>query len=123
MAALRPLKYDNLAVPLYYEVEFTQNTAGTDIVTLSGHMDQTGDFLACVNHAGTERFAVSAKGGFRPRLFTTRPTTGLVKGEVILLFHNSLAKIGVCTSTAAQTIKMAQVRTKTFGRRTVTSTA
>lgn len=49
---------------------------------------------------------------------TTRPTTGLTKGEMFLLFHGSTPKIGVCTSTVGQTIKLIRLRTKTFGRLT-----
>ena len=71
----------------------------------------------------TKQFVVTKNYNVLPRVYTTRPTTGLVKGEILVLFHNSLPKIGICSSTAAQTIKMAQIRTKTFGRRTVASTA
>jgi hypothetical protein len=51
-------------------------------------------------------------------IFTTRPTTGLIKGDLLLLMHTSTPKIGVCTSTAAQTIKLIRLKTKTFGRLT-----
>ena len=49
---------------------------------------------------------------------TTRPTTGLTKGELFLLFHGSTPKLALCTSTAGQTVKMASLKTKTFGRLT-----
>ena len=64
--------------------------------------------------ATTDLFATS----IRLQVFTTRPTTGLVKGDFFLLFHGSTPKLGVCTSQAAQTIKMVRLRTKTFGRLT-----
>ena len=44
---------------------------------------------------------------------TTGPTTGLSKGDFMLLFHNSTPKLGVCTSTAAQTIKLGYVSPET----------
>lgn len=49
---------------------------------------------------------------------TAVPTTGLTKGEVFLLFHGSTPKLAVCSSTAAQTVKMVRTRTKTLGRLT-----
>ena len=54
----------------------------------------------------------------RMRALTTRPTTGLVKGDLMVIFHGSVPKLGVCSSTAAQTIKLVRCRTKTFGRLT-----
>ncbi len=50
--------------------------------------------------------------------YTTRPTTGLTKGELILLFHGSTPKLAVCTSESGQTLKMIRLKTKTFGRLT-----
>jgi len=50
--------------------------------------------------------------------FTTAPTTGLTKGDLVMLFHGSTPKLGICTSTAAQTLKFRSFRTKTFGRLT-----
>lgn len=113
-----PLRYDNRAVPLYDEVEFTQRTPACDIVTISAHSANTADFLACANSSGTQLFAVGPNGNIRPRVYTTRPTTGLTKGEVMVLFHGSTPKIGICSSTAAQTIKLIRLKTKTFGRLT-----
>lgn len=52
------------------------------------------------------------------KTFTTKPTTGLVKGDLLLLFHGSMPKLSVCTSTAGQTIKMIRLKTKTLGRAT-----
>jgi hypothetical protein len=69
----------------------------------------------------TKQFVVTKNYNILPRVYTTRPTTGLVKGELLVLFHNSLPKIGICNSTAGQTIRMINVRMKTFGRRTVAS--
>lgn len=119
MAGYRPLKYDNLAVPLFYETEFTQNTKTTPIITLSQNDSAaTGDFVSTYNSAGTKLYSVGSNGNPRYRIYTTRPTTGLTKGEVLLLFHGSTPKFGVVTSTAAQTIKLIRLKTKTFGRLT-----
>lgn len=49
---------------------------------------------------------------------TTRPTTGLVKGDMFIAFHGSSPKICICTSTAGQTVKQVRAKTKTFGRLT-----
>jgi hypothetical protein len=70
------------------------------------------------NDASTVRFALTKNHGLQLRVRTTRPTTGLTKGEMLLLFHGSVPKIGVCTSTAGQQIKLIRLRTKTFGRLT-----
>ena len=50
--------------------------------------------------------------------YTTAPTTGLVKGDMMVLFNTSLPRIGVCTSTAAQTIKYIRLKTKSINRAT-----
>lgn len=50
--------------------------------------------------------------------FTTKPTTGLTKGDLFLLFHGSMPKLAVCSSTGGQTIKMIRLSTKTLGRGT-----
>lgn len=57
-------------------------------------------------------------GNIQMPVLTTRPTTGLTKGELMLLFHGSTPKLGVCTSTGGQTIKLIRLKTKTFGRLT-----
>jgi hypothetical protein len=70
------------------------------------------------NDGSTVRWAVTKNSGIGWRVRTTRPTTGLVKGEMFLAFHGSSPKICICTSTAAQTVKQVRARTKTFGRLT-----
>ena len=95
----------DFGVPIYGEL--TINQRRSDLKPLS-----------VKNTSGTEVFAVGKLGNLLPQLYTTRPTTGLVKGELMLLFHGSTPKLGVCISTAAQTIKMVRLRTKTFGRLT-----
>ena len=53
---------------------------------------------------------------------TTAPTTGLIKGDIMLGWDGSSPTLGVCSSTAAQTIKWLHTNamaTKTFGRATI----
>lgn len=95
----------DLGVPLYGELNLRQRRS--DLKPLS-----------VKNTSGTEVFAIAPLGNMLPRLYTTRPTTGLVKGELMLLFHGSTPKLGICSSTAAQTIKLIRFKTKTFGRLT-----
>mgnify|MGYP001597721081 CR=1 FL=1 len=61
--------------------------------------------------------AESARG-VNYRILTTAPTTGLLKGDSFLVFHGSVPRIAVCTSTAAQTVRFVRLRTKTNGRLT-----
>lgn len=110
--------YEGLAVPLLGESLIVQQTGATDILTIEGGDGQTGDFIVCRSSTETQKLAVTAEGRLEMTVFTTRPTTGLVKGELMLLFHGSTPKIGVCTSTAGQTIKLIRLKTKTFGRLT-----
>lgn len=51
-----------LGMPLNGEVELTQSTLGTDILTITGVASQTGDFLVCQNSSGTENFVVDKDG-------------------------------------------------------------
>ena len=117
--------YGTHGVPLLPRTGFTitQLAASTDVdlMTLKLGPSSTASWLALQDSDGTQRFAVTKNAGVAWRVRTTRPTTGLVKGEMFVVFHNSLPKIAVCSSTAAQTVKMINVRMKTFGRRTVTS--
>lgn len=105
-----------LAVPLFGESEIKQTTAANDIFTVTGASGQTGNFLTAKKSDGTTMFGVNANGGVQLRILTTKPTTGMTKGELYLLFHGSTPKLGVCISTAGQKIKMIRLKTKTFGR-------
>ena|SRR3990167_2049127 len=100
-------------------VVITQKAVGDVGIAISMASAATANPLQIfTNDGSTNRFAVDPSGRLLMRIFTTRPTTGLVKGELMLLFHGSTPKLGVCTSTAANTIKMVRARTKTFGRLT-----
>ena len=48
--------------PLYGEVEHKQETAATDIITITGASSQTGDFLVLRNSAGTEKVYITSAG-------------------------------------------------------------
>ena len=51
---------------------------------------------------------------------TTAPTTGLTKGDLVMIFSTSSPYLGVCTSTAANTLKyISPFDTKTGGRASV----
>jgi hypothetical protein len=114
--------YEGLNVPLYPADGFTitQMTASStyDILTVKQAATATGAPISVLDSSDTQKFAVTKNYGLRLNIRTTRPTTGLVKGEVLLLFHGSTPKLGICSSTAAQTIKLIRARTKSFGRLT-----
>lgn len=107
-----------LAVPLFGESEIKQQTAATDILTITGATSQSGDFITCQNVSGTDKFAVRDDGKLLLSMFTTKPTTGMVKGELMLLFHNDNPKLGVCWSLATQAVIMVPLSTATLGRLT-----
>lgn len=111
-----------LSVPNYpYEgTTITQANASSsyDLFTLKRGASATGHVLAVQDSDATVRFAVTKNAGILWRVRTTRPTTGLTKGEMFIAFHGSSPKICICTSTAGQTVKQVRARTKTFGRLT-----
>lgn len=110
--------YLGLAVPLYGDFTITSRTAATDIVTIKQAATPTGRPFSITDSTGTLVVGISALGRILTKVFTTRPTTGLTKGEMMTLFHNSTPKIGICISTAGQQIKLIRLKTKTFGRLT-----
>lgn len=116
---------EGLVVEDGFNVVLTQAAAGDVGLKILRASTPTAHALKIADNGDgtTKQFSVTKNYNILPRVYTTRPTTGLTKGEVMVLFHNSLPKIGICTSTAAQTIRLINVRSKTFGRRTVTSTA
>lgn len=55
----------------------------------------------------------------RPGYYTSAaPTTELIKGDFFIGFNGSVPRIGICSSTAAQTVKYIRTRSKTFGSAT-----
>jgi hypothetical protein len=65
-----------------------------------------------------QRAMPSEGGAVNLKVYTTKPTTGLQKGDLLLLIHGSRPNLGVCYSTAAQGIKVVRLRWKTLGRLT-----
>lgn len=51
-----------LGVPLLGESEIIQQTAATDILTVTGAGSQSGDFIVCQISDGTEKFVVDVSG-------------------------------------------------------------
>ena len=54
----------------------------------------------------------------RPGFTTAALTTGLTKGDLMIGFQGSVPRIGICSSTAAQTVKYIRTRSKSFASAT-----
>jgi hypothetical protein len=54
--------YEGLAVPLLGEAEMVQQTAATDLLTMTGAASMTGDFLVLQDSTGTELFVINSDG-------------------------------------------------------------
>ncbi len=76
------------------------------------------DNAAVPNGQGTSQTSVKANGHINLKRYTTKPTTGLTKGDLFLMFHGSRPMLCVCASTAGQQIRIIRLRTKTNGRLT-----
>jgi hypothetical protein len=103
-----------LAVPLAGEHEIKQLTAANDISTLTAITGATGDFIVCQTAGGGELVTVDASGYVTvQRLLigaangvTTVPTTGLTKGEIIVVWKSATHPVlGACVSTATQLVQ------------------
>ena len=124
--------FKGLAVPLNGESEIKQITLGTDILTITGVTSQTGDFLVLRNSSNTEQFVVNVDGDIttlgslsmaagqyiKLAAVTTAPTTGLTDGDLFIAMAAGTPQIGICYSTAANSIRYITAITKTFGRST-----
>lgn len=114
--------YEGLNVPMYPAdgATITQMTTSSayDLLTLKRAASATGSPFAIQDSTATQQFAITKNYGIGWKVRTTRPTTGLTKGEMFIAFHGSSPKICICTSTAAQTVKQVRAKTKTFGRLT-----
>jgi len=108
--------YKGLAVPLYGESEIVQQTAATDIITLTATSGATGDFLVAQTAGGGEVFVIEASGKtsvISNRLVlgvaeapTTAPTTGLTKGEMMVVWSSATHPVlGMCVSTATNLVQ------------------
>lgn len=114
--------YEGLNVPMYPAdsavITQTASASTYDLLTLKRGSAATGSPFVVQDWDGNTRFAITKNYGLGMRVRTTRPTTGLVKGEVMVIFHGSKPYIGICSSTAGQQIKLVRAKTKTFGRST-----
>lgn len=54
--------YEGLAVPLFGESEIQQQTAATDLLTLTGASSMSGDFVVMQNSTGAELLVIGYKG-------------------------------------------------------------
>lgn len=54
--------YEGLAVPLFGESEVQQQTAATDLLTLTGASSMSGDFVVMQNSTGAELLVIGYKG-------------------------------------------------------------
>jgi hypothetical protein len=106
--------YRGLAVPLAGESEIKQLTAATDIITLTAITAATGDFLVCQTAGGGELVVVDAAGVVTVQKLVigaaeapvTAPTTGLTKGEIIMVWSSATHPVlGACVSTATQLVQ------------------
>lgn len=115
--------YKGLAVPLNGEAEIQQINAATDVLTLTRKSGGTGDMVVIQDADGTERFVVRPKGylGLTPNILTTAPTTGLVKGDLLVVWSGDFPSLGICISTATKAIRYAPAFAGvTAGRTSVT---
>ena len=134
--------YKGLAVPLFGDFEIKQRTAATDIVSITAATGATGDFIVCQTVGGGEVFVVGAAGELSstgdltvtggdivlatstnylrfPASIVAAPATALTKGDVFLGFGNTTRpQIGICISTAANTIWYITADTSAFGSTT-----
>lgn len=110
--------WNGVAVPLYGESTIIGQVAATDTLTIKQPASASGKALVVVNSSDTQLYAISKNGNPILRTYTTKPTTGLTKGELYNLFHGSRPYLAVCTSTATSAARMIRLRTKTNGRLT-----
>lgn len=87
--------YNGQGVPLKGESQIVQNTAATDILTITGASSQSGDFLVCETSAGSEVFVVDVSGNLT--VAGTLAVTGdsTFTGQVTLTAVTAKASTGV----------------------------
>ena len=95
--------YKGLALPAFDKATLTQTTS-------------TSDIFETVLSNGTEAFGITKNGNPILRRYTTKPTTGLTKNELYLIYHGSMPKLALCYTTATSAAKLIRFKTKTLGR-------
>ena len=117
--AYKPQPYVGPPVPLFGESLIQQLDNDNDVLVIKFAASSPGASALSVQASdGTEYFGITKNYGIQWKVRTTRPTTGLTKGEMFIAFHGSSPKICICTSTAGQTVKQVRAASKTFGRMT-----
>lgn len=123
--------YMGLAVPLRGESEIMQETAATDVLTITATTGASGDFLVCQTAGGGEVFVVDAAGAVsavgitntgditmasgdlavRAISFgtagapTTAPTTGFTKGDMFLVWKSATCPVlAMCVSAVSKAV-------------------
>ena len=114
--------YEGMAVPLQPKNGFEivqQSASTTDIVTItagSATLANMGSFLVCQDSAGTVMTKITKAGHLNLKSYTTKATTGLVKGDLFLLWHNTVPRLAIAID--GTTTKYIRFKTKTIGRLT-----
>lgn len=69
--------FEGLSLPRLGEYEQVQQTAATDMVTLTGASSMSGDFFVCQDSSGNEVFVVASDGAFALGMNSTAGTAAL----------------------------------------------
>jgi hypothetical protein len=94
---------NGLSLPAYDTATLTQTTA-------------TNAIFSTVKSDGTATFGITKNGNPILRRYTTKPTTGLSKNELYLIYHGSMPKLALCYTAATSAVKLIRFKTKTLGR-------
>ena len=97
--------YNGLAVPINGESEIVQQTAATDILTLTGASGQSGDFLVCRSSAGVEKVSIDSDGD------TTLNSLSLAS-YINKMVLGTIALGALTASTSTSTVALTGITTK-----------
>jgi hypothetical protein len=84
-------------VPLHGEFNIVQETATTDVMTITLASSGSGDFIVCENSAGTELFVVNSAGAAKLAGETTFSSWPVVKGGTITIASNATSASATAT--------------------------
>ena len=100
-------------------VVITQGAAADIGLSITRYSTPTTYAEAIYTNGGTLKYAISKNyNPIMANIVTTLPTTGLTKGELVMLFHGDRPILGVCISTAGKGVKMLTFKNGTIGRLT-----
>ena len=107
--------WKGLGMGLWGEYELNQAATGSDILTITRLTGGTDDFLVFRDDGGAEKAYFESTGDLviTDRYFnlgtgtvTTAPTTGLVKGDIMVVWSSATHPVlGACVSTATQLVQ------------------